>query len=108
MSIFLGRLLKALYPRMLHVTCIAHGLHNLCEEIRDSFDDVNDFIAKTKALFVKCPSRVQLFKDLAPGIPLPPAPIVTRWGTWLSAAHYYHNHFDKIIEVKIKTNSVLI
>jgi hypothetical protein len=85
---------------MLHITCIAHGLHNLCEEIRDLFDDVNDFIAKTKALFVKCPSRIQLFRDLAPGVPVPPSPVVTRWGSWIEAAHYYQKHLNKIIEVQ--------
>jgi len=30
---------------------------------------------------------------LVPGIPLPPQPIVTRWGTWLTAALYYCEHF---------------
>ena len=40
------------------------------------------------------------FKTMAPGIPLPPQPIVTRWGTWLTAALYYCEHFP-IIEVII-------
>lgn len=94
-----GRLLKELYPNILHITCIAHALHNLCEEIREFFDDVNEFIGKTKQLFVKCPSRTKLFKDIAPDIPLPPAPIITRWGTWLDAVHYYQENFDKVQEV---------
>lgn len=32
-------------------------------------------------------------------MPLPPQPIVTRWGTWLEAASYYAQHFDKIKDV---------
>lgn len=34
-----------------------------------------------------------------PGIPLPPQPIVTRWGTWIEAAIYYANYFDSIRSV---------
>jgi len=40
------------------------------------------------------------FKTMAPGIPLPPQPIVTRWSTWLTAALYYCEHFP-IIEAII-------
>lgn len=36
---------------------------------------------------------------MAPNIPLPPKPIITRWCTWLDAAAYYANHYDEIILV---------
>ncbi|VVC25523.1 Hypothetical protein CINCED_3A013125 [Cinara cedri] len=29
-----------------------------------------------------------------PGIPLPPEPIITRWGTWLNAPLFYANDFE--------------
>jgi hypothetical protein len=29
-----------------------------------------------------------------PGIPLPPQPVLTRWGTWLDAAMYYADNFE--------------
>lgn len=31
-----------------------------------------------------------------PGTALPPQPIVTRWGTWIEAALYYAEHFEKV------------
>lgn len=45
--------LKVLYPKMLHLTCLAHGLHRVAEFIRASFPDVNSLIANTKSVFVK-------------------------------------------------------
>jgi len=30
-----------------------------------------------------------------PGIPLPPEPSITRWGTWINAALFYANNFEK-------------
>lgn len=47
-------------------------------------------------MFLKAPSRTILFKTEAPGIPLPPEPILTRWGTWINAASYYCQHFKEI------------
>ncbi|KRY14474.1 hypothetical protein T03_1379, partial [Trichinella britovi] len=52
-----------------------------------------------KKVFLKAPSRVQLFKEMAPEIPLPPQPVLTRWGTWLSAVFYYAANFKKIQEI---------
>ncbi|KAJ4445702.1 hypothetical protein ANN_12387 [Periplaneta americana] len=43
--------------------------------------------------------RVLLFQIIAPGIPLPPQPVLTRWGTWLDAVNYYAEHYGKIMEV---------
>lgn len=45
--------LRVLYPKMLHLTCFAHGLHRVAEFIRDCFPNVNPLISSTKAVFVK-------------------------------------------------------
>ena len=42
------------------------------------------------------PVRVQLYKERLGNIPLPPLPVVTRWGTWLEAAFFYEEHFEEI------------
>ncbi|KAJ4427452.1 hypothetical protein ANN_25075, partial [Periplaneta americana] len=42
---------------------------------------------------------VLLFQTIAPGIPLPPQPVLTRWITWLDAVNYYAEHYGKIMEV---------
>ncbi|KAL1229454.1 putative ankyrin repeat protein [Trichinella spiralis] len=51
-----------------------HGLHRIAEHIRCLYPDVDRLISNVKKLFLKAPSRVQLFKAMAPEIPLPPQP----------------------------------
>ncbi|KAE9522338.1 hypothetical protein AGLY_017284 [Aphis glycines] len=51
------------------------------------------------------PYRINLFKNLAPGIPLPPEPIITRWSTWLNAVNYYCEHFLHIKNVILQLGS---
>lgn len=84
---------------MIHLTCLAHGLHRIAEEVRSLFPDVDILISNIKKIFLKAPSRIQLFKSIAPNLNLPPQPILTRWGTWISAAIYYATNFEKIIEI---------
>uniref|UniRef100_T1H8S5 Uncharacterized protein n=1 Tax=Rhodnius prolixus TaxID=13249 RepID=T1H8S5_RHOPR len=40
-----------------------------------------------------------MLKDLYPDLCLPPEPILTRWGTWLEAAQYYYENYNKIKNV---------
>jgi hypothetical protein len=94
-----GKLLKALYPNMLHITCLAHALHRICEFVRDEFPDIDKLISLCKKIFLKAPSRVSLYKELYPLLPLPPAPVITRWGTWIEASSFYFNNLDNIKNV---------
>ncbi|KAJ4441134.1 hypothetical protein ANN_10984 [Periplaneta americana] len=41
---------------------------------------------------------VLLFQTIAPGIPLPPQPVLTRWKTWLDAVNYYADHYGEIMQ----------
>lgn len=116
-----AKALKVLYPKMIHVTCAAHGLHRVADFVKDQFVDVNDLIANVKKIFTKvrkyysrdfyvfhinyllydstfvqCPRRKMLFNTMYPTLALPPQPIVTRWGTWIGAAIYYAEHFIEI------------
>ena len=88
--------LKIFYSNLIHVTCLAHGLNLVAEEIRRNFPHVNDLINNVKKVFIKSPVRVQLYKERLGNIPLPPLPVVTRWGTWLEAAFFYEEHFEEI------------
>lgn len=90
-----GKTLKILYPKLIHVTCIVHGLHRVFEKIREQNDDVNDLVSNMKNIFVKSNKRVILFKETNPGVPLPPQPVITRWGTWLEAVVYYFKYWDE-------------
>ena len=82
------------FPKMIHVTCIVHALHRVCETIRSLYRNVNKLVANGKKVFVKAPTRIDLFKNKNHNISLPSTPTVTRWGTWLSAVMYYADNFD--------------
>lgn len=77
--------LRAFYPKMVHVTCVVHGLHRVAETIHGQFPKIDELVSNTKKIFLKNPSRIDLFKTEAPGIPLPSTPILTRLSTWIYA-----------------------
>ena len=81
---------------MVYLTCLCHGLHRIAEEVRINFPHVDTLISNVKKIFLKAPSRIEVFKNAAPDLALPPQPVLTRWGTWLNAALYYANNFDTI------------
>jgi len=91
-----GKAIQALYSKMIHVTCIVHGFHRVAEEVRSYFNIVDQLISSVKKVFLKAPTRFRIFKNEAPDIPMPPQPILTRWGTWLDAANYYCENYEVI------------
>ncbi|XP_055308042.1 uncharacterized protein LOC129572144 [Sitodiplosis mosellana] len=42
-----------LYPKMIHFTCAAHGLHRVAEYVRDEHKDVNKLISNVKKMLTK-------------------------------------------------------
>ena len=48
-----GITLKSLYPKLFHVTCVAHLLHNCAMKIKSHFEAVDQLIAKVKAVTIK-------------------------------------------------------
>ncbi|XP_018493946.1 uncharacterized protein LOC108863819 [Galendromus occidentalis] len=91
--------LRVLFPSMVYVICLAHAVHRVCEDIRKLSPETDAFVASVKEVFLKAPSRIQCFGDLAPDLALPPRPVVTRWGSWLAAVCYHARNFEKIEEV---------
>lgn len=92
-----GTALRTFYPRMIHVTCIAHALHRVAESVRSKYTVVDKFVSSMKKILLKAPDRVTSFHEQCPNIALPPKPILTRWGTWLTAVSYYAEHWNEII-----------
>lgn len=45
--------LQDLFPNMLHLTCLAHGLHRLADFVRSEFPEVNKLVSDVKSVFVK-------------------------------------------------------
>lgn len=77
------------YTKTLHVLCMAHAMHNVAGTIRKCFPNVDKVIMGVKELFTKSHSRLTTFRTVAPTTKRPPAPVVTRFGTWLKASSYY-------------------
>ena len=48
-----GKAVQAFYPKMVHITCLAHGLHRVAEEIMAHFSLVDSLVSETKKIFVQ-------------------------------------------------------
>lgn len=58
-----GKVMKALYSKMIYVICLVHRMHIIAEQIRSNFPMVDKLISKIKQMFlIKAPSRTILFK----------------------------------------------
>ena len=53
-----AKALQVLYPKMIHVTFLAHALHRVAEDVRGSYPEVDKLIANGKKIFIKSPLRV--------------------------------------------------
>ena len=89
-----GEVLMVTYPNMIHVTCLCHALHRIAEHVRIAYPNVDKLVANGKKIFLKSPSRMQLYREASPDVPFPPQPVITRWGTWLTAVFYYAEHWE--------------
>ena len=89
-----GKTLKELYPSLMHVTCVAHLLHNCAMRVRAHFKNIDEIIATIKAATIKNKDRKKDFHDA--GLPSPPDPVITRWATWLTAALYYSENLPAV------------
>jgi hypothetical protein len=88
--------IQTLYPKALHVTCLAHALYNMCKEMRVHFPKIDRLIAEMKKTFLKCLKRISILNEKCPDIPNLPKPITTRWGTWITAVEYYCTYLNEI------------
>ena len=89
-----GRIVKQTYPRLFHITCMAHCLHNVAQRIRANYEDVDKLIAAVKAVVVKNKDRSAKFS----AINSPSEPLVTRWESWLKAVEHYVKNFPRVLE----------
>jgi len=98
-----------LFPNLHHITCLAHALHRVCELIRSENHEIDKLVSSFKLFLVKSPKRIKAFRTQT-GISVPPKPVITRWGTWLSTCFFYAENFDKIKEfiVNLKGKSKCI
>ena len=83
--IAVGITLKSLCPKLFHVTCVAHLLHSCAMKIKSHFEDMDQLIAKVKAVTIE--NKIRQAKFSAIGYPHQSVPI--RWARWLKAALYH-------------------
>ena len=74
------------------MTCVAHLLYNCAIKIKSHFEDVDQLIAKVKAVTIR--NRIRQAKFSAIGYP--PQPVPTRWESWSNAALYYANNLPEV------------
>ena len=89
-----GKTLKELYPSLMHVTCVAHLLHNCAMRVRAHFKNIDEIIATITAATIK---NKDCKKDFhVAGLPSPPDPVITRWAAWLRAVLYYSENLPAV------------
>ncbi|XP_049788000.1 uncharacterized protein LOC126191238 [Schistocerca cancellata] len=86
------------YPKIIHLTCLGHGVHRVAEEVRTTLPEANSLISSAKKVFIEAPNRVRASKTALPDCPLLPEPVLMRWGTWISAANYFADNHRKVEE----------
>jgi hypothetical protein len=67
--------LQLLYPKMIHVTCLAHALHIVAEEVRVSYPEVDQLIANGKKIFIKSPFECRSLKKRPQQYTFPHSPL---------------------------------
>lgn len=90
-----AKLLKELMPKVLHVVCLCHNLHNLCESIRSDSPNLNLFVAFMKKVLIKNYSNRNRFAEIT-NLSIPKFPIITRWGTWIDFSVWIFNNLESI------------
>jgi len=46
-----GKALNIFYPKLIHLTCLAHGFHRVAETVRAEYPIVDSLIANVKKFF---------------------------------------------------------
>ena len=59
-----GKTLKQLYPSLMHVTCVAHLLHNCAMRVRAHLKNIDETIATIKAATIKTKIARKIFMML--------------------------------------------
>ena len=70
-----GITLKSLFPKLFHITFVAHLLRNCAMKIKSHFEDMDQLIAKVKAVTIKNKTRKAKFSAIGH----PPQFVLTRW-----------------------------
>ena len=70
-------------------------LHRLAEFVRSENLIADEFCSLMKQLLHRSNTRKNLYNDIT-GLPLPPVPIIVRWGTWIVAIIFHAENFSAL------------
>ena len=99
-----GTVLKSLYPKQFHVTCVVHLLQNCVMKVKSHSYDVDQLIATIKAATGKNKTRQAQFAAIG----YLSQPVVTRWESWLNVALYYVNNLPVVKAIVKSFKGVLV
>lgn len=81
------------YKKTIHLLCMAHAMNNVACTVRKCYPKVDEVIMKVKKIFQFSHLRNSAIKHA--GLKKPPAPVETRWGTWLKSVSYYADQVNR-------------
>lgn len=102
-----GKIFKEKNKKLIHVSCLAHLIHNCAMIVKSQYAATNKLISSVKMATVKNKTRINLFKRIG----RPPDVIITRWSSWIRAALYYSDNLieiKKIIQEEFEDDGVLV
>ena len=90
---------SSFYPNLLHITCMAHGLHRVAEFVRDKHKVAEKFIAATKLLLHEVIAALRHTKEELPDYQGTTLAALNMF--WLTSVHSSKRHFI-IVKVSLK------
>ena len=88
-----GENLKAFFPKLIHLICLCHNLHNLSESVAKLYPNIQKFMISSNMVFSKSDKNKKIIKDN--GLKVPPKLITTRWGSYFDCLEYFINNLDE-------------
>ena len=82
-----GNFPKEMFEDLLHFLCVAHMLHRFADFVRSEKLVADEFCSLMKHLLLKRNTRKSIYNETTV-LPLPPVPVITRWGTWITSNNY--------------------
>lgn len=89
-----GRVLTQYFPNILHITCLAHGVHRVAEIAINQYPLAKGLLSSIKGVLARSPARKSQLKKICNR--LLPTYIETRWTSFFEALPVYIEHFDNI------------
>ena len=103
-------ILKGLYPKSIHCTCLAHIINLVGEAFRKPLEELDKFVRYFSQQFFNAGGRKKRYldylisKNRKPA--MPPDPVGTRWNSWFYAVQYHEEHWSLYSEYIMKEKAV--